>query len=570
MNSSSHNGFNPSFSVTTRLARCAAFLLLALLVFLPVAHAQTTATITGTVLDTSGAVIPNAQVTLTNEASADVRVVASNGDGNFVFPSLIPGSYTVTVELKGFKTSKQTGIAVHAGDNIKVPNFALEVGDSATSVTVVENTQIIPVDNGSRAAVLDSQDIDNLALESRNISELLKVLPGVTVIPSATGNNGLSGSLLAVSTGQSAVGNTLAFNGVPNRGGTSQLADGVDINDPGCNCNSIATINPDMTQEVTVQTSNFGADVSHGPVIVNTISKSGGADYHGEGYIFARNDALNANDWQSDHQGIAKGDASYYYPGGNVGGPIPFTHKKLLGWFGYEHYLQNQGNANVLTSYIPTPAMAGGNFSASGAGNAALCPGGFTATATNYCNNLQGMYLPNGAQIGVTPGYPVGIIPAGFLDPGAAALASIWPAANADPATTPGNYNYYEPIDNIHNGYTYPPAWITTTAIRPSSTSRSSTEMTVRWCRATALTFIGRRATPSPSQEEDFPPTSTTKSVAGHFVHIFNSTTTNELIATGDTAISPSVRRHLNDLQDHAWAIRTARFTAASLLDSVV
>ena len=239
-------------------------------------------------------------------------------------------------------------MSVHAGDNIKVPNFALEVGDSTTSVTVVENTQIIPVDNGERAAVLDSARHSELALETRNISELLKVLPGVTVMPNATNNSGVGSALLAVSTGQSAVGNNLYFNGVPNRGGVSQLADGVDINDPGCNCNAIATINPDMTQEVTVQTSNFGADVSHGPVIVNTISKSGGADYHGEGYFFARNDALNANDWQSDHQGLPKGDASYYYPGGNVGGPIPFTHKKLLGWFGYEHYLQNQGNANVL------------------------------------------------------------------------------------------------------------------------------------------------------------------------------------------------------------------------------
>jgi len=116
MNSSSHLVVSPSIFVTTRLARCAALLLLALLVFLPVAHAQTTATITGTVLDTSSAVIPNAQVTLTNEASGDVRVVASNGDGNFVFPSLIPGSYTITVELKGFKTSKQIGVVVHAGE----------------------------------------------------------------------------------------------------------------------------------------------------------------------------------------------------------------------------------------------------------------------------------------------------------------------------------------------------------------------------------------------------------------------------------------------------------------------
>ncbi len=506
MNSSSHTAVNPSISVTTRLARCAAFLLLALFVILPVTHAQTTATLTGTVLDTSGAVIPNASITLTNEASNDTRVITSNGDGNFVFPSLIPGSYTITVELKGFKTSKQVGVVVHAGDNIKVPNFALEVGDSATSVTVVENTQIIPVDNGERSAVLDAQDIDNLALESRNISELLKVLPGVSVSPNATNNAGIASSLLAVSTGQSAVGNGLGFNGVPNRGGTSQLADGVDVNDPGCNCNAIATINPDMTQEVTVQTSNFGADVSHGPVIINTISKSGGSDYHGTGYIFARNDALNANDWQSDNQGIAKGNASYYYPGGNVGGPVPFTHKKLLFWFGYEHYLQNQGNANVLHSFIPTPAMAAGDFTSAGAGNAALCPGGFTPTATNWCNNLQGFGLSNGAVIGVTPGYPVGTIPAAFLDPGAAAIAKIWPAANSDPATTPGGYNYYEPIDNIHNGYTYRARVDYNFNDKNNCTSHSSTGMTVRWFRATALTSTGRRANRFLSPVAVFPP----------------------------------------------------------------
>ncbi len=543
MNSSSHNVVNPSIFVTTRLARCAAFLLLALLVFLPVAHAQTTATITGTVLDTSGAVIPNAQVTLTNEASGDVRVVASNGDGNFVFPSLIPGSYTITVELKGFKTSKQIGVVVHAGDNIKVPNFALEVGDSTTSVTVVENTQIIPVDNGERAAVLDEQDIQNLALETRNISELLKVLPGVSVTPNSGNNSGVGSALLAVSTGQSAVGNNLNFNGVPNRGGTSQLADGVDINDPGCNCNAIATINPDMTQEVTVQTSNFGADVSHGPVIVNTISKSGGADYHGEGYFFARNDALNANDWQSDNQGLPKGSASYYYPGGNIGGPVPFTHKKVLGWFGYEHYLQNQGNANVLHSYIPSAGMAGGNFTSAGAGNAALCPSGFTATATTWCNNLQGFGLSNGATIGVTPGYPVGIIPTAFLDPGAAALAKVWPAANSDPTTTPGGYNYYEPIDNIHNGYTY------RARVDYNYSDKTKFYFSFQYGNDSSLVQgNGAHIYWTPGDAIPFPgggmsTLSTTKSVAGHFVHIFNSTTTNELIATwgyGNFPVGPS------------------------------
>jgi hypothetical protein len=543
MNGSSHTPLRPSNTVTTRLIQCIALFLLALFVALPVSHAQTTATVTGSVLDTSGAVIPNAQVTMINEASNDTRVIATNDDGNFVFPSLIPGNYTISVELKGFKTGKQVGVVVHAGDNIKVPNFALEVGDSSTSITVVENNQIIPVDNGERAAVLDAQDIDNLALESRNVSELLKVLPGVTVTPNATNNSGVGSALLAVGTGQSAVGNNLSFNGVPNRGGTSQLADGVNVNDPGCNCNAIATINPDMTQEVTVQTSNFGADVSHGPVIVNTISKSGGADYHGTGYIFARNDALNANDWQSDHQGIAKGDASYYYPGGNVGGPIPFTNKKLLGWFGYEHYLQNQGNANVLTSYIPTPAMLGGNFTAAGAGNAALCPSGFSATATTYCNNLDKTYLPNGAQIGVTPGYPDGIIPSQFIDPNALALASIWPAANADPTTTPGNYNYYSPVDNIHNGYTY--------RARVDYNMSDKTKFYFSYQYGNDSSLVqgnGAHIYWTPGNSIPFPggglsTASTTKSVAGHFVHIFNSTTTNELIATwgyGNFPVGPS------------------------------
>ncbi len=531
---------SPSRAVLTRAVGITALFLLALFVALPVTQAQTSGTLSGSVYDASGAVIPNASVTVVNEASNDTRNVLTNGDGHFVFPSTLPGSYTITVELKGFKTAKQTGVVIHAGDNIKVPDFALEVGNSTQTITVAENTQIIPVDNGERAAVLDAQDIDNLALESRNITELLKVLPGVLVSP-GTGNGGVN--FIAVSTGQSAVGTSLDFNGAPHRGGTSQLADGVDVNDPGCNCNAIATINPDMTQEVTVQTSNFGADVSHGPVIVNTISKAGGSDYHGTGYIFARNDALNANDWQSDHQGIAKGDASYYYPGGNIGGPIPFTHKKVLFWFGYEHYLQNQGNANVLTSYIPTPAMAGGNFTASGAGNAALCPGGFTATATNYCNNLQGMYLPNGAQIGVTPGYPVGIIPTQFLDPGAASLASIWPAANADPSTTPGNYNYYEPIDNIHNGYTY--------RARVDYNFDEKTKFYFSYQFGNDSSLVqgnGAHIYWTPGNSIPFPggglsTVSTTKSLAGHFVHIFNSTTTNEFIATwgyGNFPVGPS------------------------------
>src|SRR6202035_2853988 len=133
-----------------------------------------------------------------------------------------------------------------------------------------------------------------------------KVLPGVTTAPNGT-SNGPSFNFTQVGAVGSAVGNGLNANGVPNRGGTSQLSDGVDIDDPGCDCNSIALVNPDMTQEVSVQTSNFGAEAPRGPIVINTISKSGGATYHEIGYFYVRNDVLNANDWQSDHAGTPKG-----------------------------------------------------------------------------------------------------------------------------------------------------------------------------------------------------------------------------------------------------------------------
>ena len=164
-------------------------------------------------------------------------------------------------------------------------------------------------------------------------------------------------------------------------------------------------MNPDMTQEVKVQTSNFGADSPNGPVIVNAISKSGSAKFHGQAYMYVRNSALNANTWANNNQRSPKQAAAYYYPGGNFGGPIkvPGTsfnkNDKLLFWFGYGSYYQLLPSASPLESYVPTAAMEGGNFTSSGTGHSALCPGGFTATATNWCNNLSGSVAPDGTPI---------------------------------------------------------------------------------------------------------------------------------------------------------------------------
>ncbi|GGH06127.1 carboxypeptidase-like regulatory domain-containing protein [Silvibacterium dinghuense] len=417
--------------------------------------AQITAgSLSGTVRDASGAVIPDAQVTLQNDTSGDVRSTVSNSAGYFTFAAVPSGGYTVIISAKGFAPYKQTGITMNSGDTREVAGIALSVGSQSTTVTVSSDAaQIVPTDSGERSSVLNSKDLEKLSLEGRNISELLKVLPGVTAVP-----NGVSGGSSVDFSAEAPTGSTVGVgyspSGAPYRGGTSFFLDGANIIDPGCACYSIAVPNPDMTAEVKVQ-SSFAADVPNGPVVINTTSKAGGSQFHGEGYFYARNQALNSNTWLNNYQGTAKEDGEYYYPGGNIGGPvrIPGTdfnkNNKLLWWFGYEYYKQTLPAASPLESYVPSAGMEAGNFTSSGSGNSALCPSGFSANATNWCNDLTGAVAPDGTAI------TGGVIPSQYLDSGAAALMKMFPAANANPSSTPGGYNYVQNISSNQNGYVW-------------------------------------------------------------------------------------------------------------------
>ena len=499
---------------------------LALLFLLPALHAQTTAQLSGTVTDVTGAILPGAKVVLVNEATRDTRVVTSNGAGVFSFPALLPATYTIQVSAKGFEGKSITGIELHGGDQREVPAFSLPIGAESQSVTVEATSEMLPEDSGQREDVLSAKDIDNLALQGRDTTELLKILPGATTVSGGLTQNNSQFSDINISANESSIGNGINLNGVPNRGGTALLSDGVSVLDPGDNASSIGIISPEMTQEVSVQASNFGAYQQNGPVVVSAISKSGTARPHGEAYFDARNDALNANDWQDNHQGIGKAGARYYYPGGNVGGPIPLTHKKLFGWFGYERFLQNQGNANKLESYIPTPEMLMGDFTSDNADNQALCPNGFSATATNtYCNDLSGTTLPDGTAV------TNGKIPAQFLDPGAVALASFWPKANANPATTPGGYNYYQPIANKNDGWVW--------RARMDYDLSDKDKFFVAYQQAYSGQLAqgnGAHIYWTPGNSIPYPGGGLfgkvyTKSISGHFVHVFNPTMTNEFIA---------------------------------------
>ncbi len=529
-------------------------------------RAQVTATLSGTVEDQSGGVIPGANVTLTNEATKFATVVTTNGAGLYAFPSLTPGTYDLKAAAKGFKAKEVTGIVLNAGDVKTVPALDLIVGAESQTVTVSATAEMIPVENGAHTDVLNSEDIDTLALQGRDTSELLKVLPGTITQSSGLTNTSPTFSDLNVTVDESAVGAGIWTNGAIYRGGESILVDGAQTIDIGDMASSLVVVAPEMTAEVSVQASNMGADQPFGPVVVSTISRSGSANYHGEAYFNARNNVLNANGWQQNDSNTPLGPAHDYYPGGSFGGPVPGTHKHLLFWGGYEKWLQNEGNTNIAKSYIPTPEMMAGDFSMDNADNVALCPDGFFQGAPpggypggSWCSDLGGTVLANGTATATLPTPTVGPTGSGgpttvtvgtktytvdygqkfatssnFIDPGAAALAKIWPKANFNPNNTVcSNCNYYFPVVSTPDGWIWRARadylWGDSTKIYGSYEQAYSTNLAGSPAIGAHLYWTPGNSIPLPGggeSENDYG-----KVLAGHIVHSFNATTTNDFMA---------------------------------------
>src|SRR5665213_562154 len=549
-------------------------------------HAQAvTASMSGTVTDPKGAVVQGATITITDEVTHSARSTETTKEGTFSIPNLVPSTYTVKAVAQGFAPKALSGLEVHTGDEVRLPTLSLAIGATTDTVTVTSLAgQILTTENGQRTATLTYTDIQDIALQSRDTTELLKVLPGVVQV----GSNGYNA--LSVTTGTSAIGTGMGVNGAPYKGGVSLNMDGANVLDVGDDFASLATVNPEMTQEVQVQSTNFGADEANGPVVVNTTGKSGGEHYHGEGYFDVRNDLLNANDWADNHRTPvqAKAGAHYYYPGGSISGPIPHTNKKLFFFGGFEILDQNQGNANQLNFTEATPAMLRGDFSMDDPDNAALCPGGFynnvagagvdpgTYMASNtvgsginfgegsLCQNITtdngNQYytvLPDGSPIAGTGNAPIqtsynsngtqlyynnsygGTLPSKFIDPNMLAFSKVWPAWSSPfILKTPfaihnnGNNNVHMPIQNNDNG------WVARGRLDYNWNSTNQLYISYQQSYDHQLTGgCGTGLYSGCGGNLQFPGGGTetltySKILNGHFVHIFSPTLTNELLAS--------------------------------------
>ena len=292
-----------------------------------------TATLRGTVTDATGASLPGAQVALTNTGTKALLTAVADDRGAFLFAGLWPATYDLKIELSGFKTSEQRGVVLSPNDSRAV-NVQLEIGSQSETVIVESRHDVIQTSTGAREGVITAGQIENLSVISRGALELLRILPGV-VAPDQSQLEyvGQAGGVNDT--------NQFTVNGIRSTRNTVSL-DGSGVNDFTCNCGLMVSLNTDMVQDVKVQSSNFAAEYGSDGVSVSAVTKSGTSRYHGAAYWYGRDHRWSANDRSNTILGVEKPKSNYFYPGGNIGGPLPWPGEynkgkgRLFFWFGLE------------------------------------------------------------------------------------------------------------------------------------------------------------------------------------------------------------------------------------------
>jgi len=486
---------------------------------------QQSGSVVGTVADPSGAVVPNAKVTLTNTQTKDVRATVSNAEGFFAFSGAESGDYSVKVEANGFRSVQQFGLHVGPGDRRNL-NVSLLVATQSTSVTVMAGGSSIVVDSGDLSSELNADNIKKLSLQGRDVTELLKTLPGFNVNTSYNGVQNKPGYDTQITSIASAVGRGISANGAPERaGGADLVSDGAHILDMGCNCNSTQTINPDMVAEVKVTKSAYGGDSSTGPIVVSAVGKSGSADLHGGAYLHFRDHSMNSNDWIYKYNDQGRPNDRYWYPGGQVGGPVPFTHKKLVFFTGYEYYNQSfpeQTSGGLLKSMLPTVSERAGHFDPTLSDNAAICSAIASWVSGQYrCQPITSIDTANGYVADVANNDV-----SAYISPGSQAMLKLIPQPNHVP-TTSQDYNWVLPLINTNNGYMFH------AKVDYNLNDRNKLYVSFNQQHELYGSPVMRWWLPGNAIETPGDPSSsdTSRTVSGSFIRVFNPTTTNEFLA---------------------------------------
>src|SRR5438132_12255492 len=302
--------------------------------------AQSTAQLSGTVRDQSGAVLPGVEVTVTQTATGLARSVVTNETGSYVLPNLPIGPYRLEAALPGFRMFVQTGIVLQVSANPEI-NIVMAVGQVAETVEVQADAALVETRSTGVGQVIDNVRVLELPLNGRQVTDLI-ILSGAAV------GGGNQGTARTWPTDFISVGGGL-------NDGLTYLLDGGTHNDPFSNANLPLPF-PDALQEFKVKTSAVPAQYGqHSSGAVNSVTKSGSNEFHGDLFEFVRNKIFNArNAFSPTRDGWKRNQF-----GGVVGGPI--IRNKLLFFGGHQSTIQ-RSEANFIVSYVQTPKMLAGNF----------------------------------------------------------------------------------------------------------------------------------------------------------------------------------------------------------------
>ncbi|HEX7960111.1 MAG TPA: carboxypeptidase regulatory-like domain-containing protein, partial [Terriglobales bacterium] len=322
--------------------------------------AQTiTGTVSGTVIDSSGAVLPGAAITLIDQRTGTMRRATTGTDGRFTFAALQPETYTVKIEKQGFQSREQKSIVLSANENLALGQLELKTGGVNETVLVTDGGSRVDTESSDLTTRLTADQISLIPVKGRDITSLLRVLPGTS----------FDDDIEAVGEGFGT--NLPNFSGQRGRSAVATV-DGLNGAEPSGNNKLSMTINQDAIAEVKVLRNNYAAEYgNNGGAMVNLVTKSGSQSYHGTGYYFLRNEAFNANNYLSNNAGVNRAMYRHNIWGVTLGGPVqipkifPNREKnKLFFFYAYEkpHTITPQ-DPRLVT--VPTALERQGDFSQS-------------------------------------------------------------------------------------------------------------------------------------------------------------------------------------------------------------
>jgi len=413
---------------------------LTLIACLPAFPQAGTGTISGSVLDSTGAAVASASVIALNEATGFRRESAANQAGEFSLVGLTPGEYTVTVQMQGFKKATAKDVRLEVDQNIRV-DVKLEVGSVSEVVEVTSQAPLLNTEQSSTGAVVDRQKIIDFPLNGRNFVQLGLLLPGVN-----TADDG------------SNTGGGISISGMrPEQ--NSFLLDGT-VNSDQYQNQLVIRPSVDAIEEFKIQTSNYSAEFGKGAGgQINVVTRGGTNEYHGTLFEFNRNHAVQARNFFDRNPAFVTRDGRFKAPpfnqnqfGLTLGGPVMVPGYKgkdrTFFFVNYEGYRLRRGNTTLTT--VATPAMKRGDFS--------------SHLGASLGNDSTGRPVPRNGVYDARSSRPVGnvfirdlfpgnIIPASRFDPVARNVIN-FPGMVPDPNTAGGRAANGNPTLNYFDGRT--------------------------------------------------------------------------------------------------------------------